>query len=131
MLLEAATFSTAHTSRTSRNLSLISESSLRFERGVDPNTVVDFSAQAAALMAQVCGGEVCKGIVDVYALPIAPVTLEFRVQHFCDFIGAEVPIVSITNILRRLGCEVSSDEVSGNRDVLTVVAPSFRPDLVR
>jgi phenylalanyl-tRNA synthetase beta chain len=131
VLLEAATFSTAHTSRTSRNLSLISESSLRFERGVDPNTVVDFSAQAAALMAQVCGGEVCKGIVDVYALPLTPMTLEFRVRHFCDFIGAEVSVASISTILKRLGCEVSGCEVSGDGDVLTVVAPTFRPDLVR
>ena len=58
ILLESATFEPGRTSRTSRNLGLISESSLRYERGVDDTTCADYSAFAAALMAQVSGGVV-------------------------------------------------------------------------
>lgn len=126
VLLESATFSTSHTSRTSRNLSLISESSLRYERGVDATSVEEFSAQAAALMAKVCGGEVCKGVIDIYSEKAQPIPLKFRHPRFCRFVGADVPKEDCVRILSRLGCEVSD---SG--EVLDVVAPTFRPDLER
>lgn len=58
ILLESATFSPRHTSRTSRNLKLFSESSSRYERGVDDTSCDDYSARAAALMAEVGGGVV-------------------------------------------------------------------------
>ena len=64
VLLETAAFSPAHTSRTSRNLGLISESSLRYERRVDDMNVDQRADYAAALIAEVSGGTVCAGIVD-------------------------------------------------------------------
>ena len=66
VLLEAAAFDRAHTSRTSRNLGLISESSMRYERGVDDNPVALNADMAAALIAEVSGGSVCPGMVDVW-----------------------------------------------------------------
>ena len=56
ILLEAATFEAGRTSRTSRNLGLISESSLRYERGVDDHGIEERSAAAAALIVEVAGG---------------------------------------------------------------------------
>ena len=58
ILLEAATFEAGRTSRTSRNLGLISESSMRYERGVDDHGVEARSAAAAALIVEVAGGTV-------------------------------------------------------------------------
>lgn len=127
ILLESASFSNAHTSRTSRNLGLISESSLRFERGVDDNSCDEFSAQAAALIADICGGTVDTGVVDVYLKHTEPVELSFRVPRFQDFIGAPCPKEDVVAILTRLGCEVEDD----GSDVLAVTAPTFRPDLIR
>ena len=72
ILLESATFSRAHTSRTSRNLGLISEASMRYERGVDDVPIADISAAAAALMAEVSGGTVRPGIVDLYPVRACP-----------------------------------------------------------
>ena len=72
ILLEAATFEHGRTSRTSRNLGLISESSMRYERGVDDNPIADYSAAAAALIAEVAGGKVCPGVVDVYPKATEP-----------------------------------------------------------
>ncbi|MGI6045985.1 MAG: phenylalanine--tRNA ligase subunit beta [Eggerthellaceae bacterium] len=128
VLLEAATFSRAHTSRTSRNLSLISESSMRYERGVDDNPVADNSAAAAALIAQVCGGKVCPGIVDVWEERTEPCELSLRIPRLQQMMGAEIPEDFIKDCLTRLGCKV---EETDDPQALDVLAPTFRPDLER
>ena len=128
ILLESATFSRAHTSRTSRNLGLISEASMRYERGVDDVPIADISAAAAALMAEVSGGTVRPGIVDLYPVRSEPVPLKFRKGRFNAMMGAEIPSDFIVDVLERLGCEVSPTD---DADVLDVVAPTFRPDLER
>ena len=128
VLLEAATFEHGRTSRTSRNLGLISESSMRYERGVDDNPIADYSAAAAALLAEVSGGSVCPGIVDVYPVHTEPRQLKFRIPRFTAMMGVDVPRADIVDILERLDCEVEdTDDV----DVLQVVAPTCRPDLER
>lgn len=127
VLLEAATFERGRTSRTSRNLGLISESSLRYERGVDDNPIDDYSAAAAALFAEVCGGRVCPGIVDVHPAPTSPRELMFRIPRFTSMMGVEVPREDIVDILERLDCDVADD----GSDALQVVAPTCRPDLER
>lgn len=128
VLLETATFSPGHTSRTSRNLGLISEASMRYERGVDAASIEEISAAAAALMAEVSGGTVRPGIVDVYPLPVEPVDLVFRISRFNAMMGADIPREFIKDELVRLGCKVAE---TSDEDVLAVVAPTFRPDLER
>lgn len=126
VLLETATFNSGHTSRTSRNLGLISESSMRYERGVDDNPIEDISAAAAQLLAEVSGGVVVPGIIDVWKEKTEPINLEFRIPRFQAVMGYEIPRGFIVDTLSRLGCEVS-----GDGEVLAVVAPTFRPDLER
>ncbi len=134
ILLEAATFEAGRTSRTSRNLGLISESSMRYERGVDDHGIDLRSAAAAALIVEVAGGTVScaqgndAGLVDVWPLKSQAPHLDFRVSRFCAMMGADIPRDFILDILRRLGCEVRDAD---DADVLSVVAPTFRPDLVR
>ena len=127
VLLEAATFEHGRTSRTSRNLGLISESSMRYERGVDDNPIVDYSAAAAALLAEVSGGRVCPGVIDVYPVHTERIQLTFRIPRFCQMMGVDVPRAEIVDILERLDCEVVDD----GTDVLDVTAPTCRPDLER
>lgn len=132
VLLETATFSRAHTSRTSRNLSLISEASIRYERGVDAAPIQDISAAAAALIAEVAGGVVRPGCVDVYPTQPEVPNLAFRIARFNAMMGTDIPESFITDILGRLGCSVSlSSEQYDSAPVLTVVPPTFRPDLER
>ncbi len=128
ILLESATFSNSHTSRTSRKLQLFSESSARYERGVDGASCDDFSARAAALMIEVAGGELCEGVVDVFPAPVQMPELVLRMQRMQDLIGAPIAVSDARAILTRLGCEVK-DAVGG--DDLIVVAPTYRPDLTR
>ena len=128
ILLEAATFEAGRTSRTSRNLGLISESSMRYERGVDCHDIDVRAAAAAALIVEVAGGTVDAGIVDVWPIKTEAANLEFRVPRFCAMMGAQIPRDFIVGTLERLGCTVSAGE---SEDVLAVVAPTFRPDLER
>ena len=133
ILLEAATFEAGRTSRTSRNLGLISESSMRYERGVDDHDIEVRSAAAAALIAEVSGGTVVlmnegDEIVDTWPVRSEPVKLRFRVPRFCAMMGSDIPIDFVVGTLERLGCKV---EGAIDAEVLEVVAPTFRPDLER
>ena len=128
ILLETATFDSGHTSRTSRNLRLMSESSLRYERIVDDNPIADISARAAALLAEVSGGVVCPGIVDVYTNPTMPCNLEFRVDRFRDMMGIAIHRKDIISILEALDCIV---DAPAHASVLNVTTPTNRPDLTR
>ena len=130
ILLEAATFEAGRTSRTSRNLGLISESSMRYERGVDDHGVEARSAAAAALIVEVAGGTVSaaaaddQGIIDVWPEPSTAAQLRFRIPRFRSMMGAQIPREFIVEILERLGCKV---EDTADEDVLDVVSPTFRP----
>ena len=139
ILLETATFEAGRTSRTSRNLGLISESSLRYERGVDDRNIELRSAAAAALIVEVAGGYVLGAraqasadadisAIDVWENPSAVPTNMFRLERFQRMMGAEIPLDFVRDVLTRLGCTVSTTE---NEQVLHVTSPSFRPDLER
>lgn len=128
VLLEAATFQPGRTSRTSRNLGLISESSMRYERGVDDHPIADYADAAAALLAEVSGGVVCPGIIDAYPAPSPVRQLQFRISRFCSLMGVNVPRTDIIDILERLDCEVVAP---AHADTLAVEPPTNRPDLER
>ncbi len=127
VLLESAAFNSGHISRTSRNLDLMSEASIRYERQVDPAGCASVSDIAAALFEECCGAEVCEGVVDEYPAPVAPVALSLRCQRVRSLVGADIPNEFMVERLRRLGCEVTE----AGEDLLTVVAPGNRPDLTR
>ncbi len=128
VLLETATFSRAHTSRTSRNLGLISEASLRYERGVDAAPIDEISKAAAALMAEVSGGHVRPGCVEVCLDVPEGRDLDLRIGRFNAMMGSDIPASFMEDVLTRLGCTVQLD---GDADVLHVRTPTFRPDLER
>lgn len=128
VLLETASFEPGRTSRTSRNLGLISESSLRYERRVDDAGIDARADYAASLIAEVSGGTVRQGAVDVWpARNDEPRMLEFRIERFQKMMGAAIPADFIVDCLTRLGCGVSE----ASEGVLSVEAPTFRPDLER
>lgn len=128
VLLESATFETGRTSRTSRNLSLVSEASLRYERGVDASTCDEYGEIAAALIAAVSGGTVCQGSVDNYPIKAVEPKLTLRPARLRAHIGAEISDQEQIDILTDLGCRIEG--APGDAE-LTVFAPTFRPDLIR
>ena len=127
VLLESATFSSGHVSRTSRNLDLMSEASIRYERKVDGANCANVAEIAAALFEQCCGAEVCPGTVDVYPVAVPAPVIDFRPDRARMLCGADVPDEFMVTRLARLGCKV---EPAGEGH-LTVTAPTNRPDLTR
>jgi phenylalanyl-tRNA synthetase beta chain len=126
ILLESASFNAGSISRTRRRLSLLSEASARYERGVDPAGCAAALDRAAALMAELAGGEVAPGIVDAYPAPAVPREFVLRVARLHAILGEQVPAEEAAGILTRLGCTVV---VAGEE--LQVTVPTFRPDLSR
>ena len=128
ILLESACFEPTSVSRTSRSLGLISEASTRFERGVDAQGCVRAADRAAALMAELAGGTVAPGVVDVYPVPALPRELELRTERLNAVLGTEIPESEAAAILGALGLGVGEGESPGT---LSLTVPTFRPDLER
>jgi phenylalanyl-tRNA synthetase beta chain len=126
ILLESACFDTSTTSRTSRRLGLISEASLRFERGVDPQLAARAADRAAQLLAEISGGVVAPGIVDAYPAPPVPRVLRLRGERIRGIIGAAITDAEAEGILTSLGMTVLAAD-----DGFDVTVPTFRPDLER
>jgi phenylalanyl-tRNA synthetase beta chain len=121
MLLEAAYFDPGFIRRTSRRLGLISESSFRFERGIDPEAVLLASARATDLLTEVAGGKADESVVIGGSIPQSRRVVEMRPERCTKLLGMEVP--DSAELLIRLGLK----NVGGNR----WEPPSYRPDLAR
>lgn len=134
VFLEAALFEPSSTSRTSRKMSLISESSLRFERGVDPEGVRKALDRATALIVEVAGGEVAQGVIDVHPVVFSPSTLKLRKARLDAIIGHSIPLARCAEILQKLGFVVHPSQAASlqeETEALVVTVPSFRPDVER
>jgi phenylalanyl-tRNA synthetase beta chain len=130
VLLEAAAFDPLSVRRTARRLGIHSEASTRFERGVDPEGAERASRRASQLLAQLGGGRVAAGGVDVYPRPPARDRIRLRASRASSLAGIPITREAASAVLRRLALEVEPDD-RGDTDELRVVAPSFRPDLTR
>ncbi len=128
VLLESACFDKSHISRTSRNLNLMSEASIRFERQVDAANCEEVSDIAAALFESCCGATVCRGRVDEYPVPVVAARISLRGERVRAMCGAPITDAEIAHLLERLGCAVVQQR--GTSD-FEVVAPTNRPDLTR
>ncbi|MBL7077441.1 MAG: phenylalanine--tRNA ligase subunit beta [Kiritimatiellae bacterium] len=125
VLLESATFDPARTHRTSVALGLSTESSHRFERTVNRETVEWASRRAAALMTEHCGATVAAGVIDVYggAAELAPITC--RLARLESLLGVSLGRDEVLGILEKLQIPVAN----ADDDIITVAPPGFRPDL--
>ena len=128
VLIECAYFDPRSVRRTSKRTGLHTDSSHRFERGVDPDDVRAVLASAAALIADVGGGTVVADALDVVAQPIEKRALHLRLSRAAALLGAPVAADHARSLLQGLGCEVAP---GANADELSVLAPTHRPDLGR
>lgn len=126
VLLEAASFHPASIRRTSKRLGVRTESSARFERGVDTAGIPAVSARAIQLMQEAAGGRILRGIADAYPAPLESTEVQLRWPRIARLLGMEVPLDGGVAILRSLGFAV---EPSGRS--LRVQVPSFRRDVER
>ena len=128
VVLESACFDSAAIRKASKKYGLRSDSSYRFERGVDMDGVINAQARAACLIKELAGGDICKGRIDVYPKTRENIQLSLRVSRVNQVLGAEFSAMQINKIISRLGLKVEGDS---NKEALQVEVPSFRPDLKR
>jgi phenylalanyl-tRNA synthetase beta chain len=125
VLLESAYFEPKVIRRGRIFLGLSTEASQRFERGVDPNGVVNAANRACQLLEELAEGKVLRGVVDDYPSTIMPVQVALRSQRVNQILATNLTSKEMAQILNRLDMEVSE-----NKD-LKVTVPTFRPDLAR
>ncbi len=126
VVLESARFNPLSIRATARALTLFSDSSFRFERGLDPAMAEYASRRAAALIQEVAGGTVAPGLVCAGFVHTKPMTVTLRPQRVFEILGIPIPQEEALDILRRLKLAA---ELKDGRIVCTV--PSFRSDITR
>jgi phenylalanyl-tRNA synthetase beta chain len=125
VLLESAAFDALSIRRTAKALGMSTDSSYRFERGVDPNGVVAASNRAAQLLAELAGGTVASGVVDVYPAPVEPWSLTLRPDRCNAVLGTQFAPAAMVEALDALQFHPEG------QDPIRVTIPTWRPDIRR
>ncbi len=125
VLLEGAYFDPNSIRKTSKKLGLQTEASYRFERGIDPAGAPPALTRAAQLIAELSGGRVVKGIIDIYPLPVFRRKINLRVERVEEILGVKFSQSKVRKYLRSLQMRAED----GRKGGLTVLPPSFRRDI--
>ncbi|MBI4566612.1 MAG: phenylalanine--tRNA ligase subunit beta [Planctomycetes bacterium] len=125
VLLESAQFDPVSVRRASRRLGLKSESSYRFERGVEWSTVEWASRRAAHLLAELAGAKPAPGASEARVSAPEPRWITMRFRHVVRLLGMEIPPSRMYEILEKLGCRIEKADA----DAITLIAPPARRDL--
>lgn len=124
VLLEAADFDGQAIRKTSRRLGLRSESSARFEKGINQATVASAGEQAALMMAQLAGGQVEEQFVEIEPQLNPPVEVTLDQADILNKIGIQLNQRGIQEIFDRLGFDLAF-----HGDQMTVKIPPRRWDI--
>jgi phenylalanyl-tRNA synthetase beta chain len=127
LLLESALFQAVSVRRTAKALGLNTESSYRFERGVDPEGIVQALDRVARLLVELAGGRVARGVIDLQVKRSRPAPLLMRVERVRQILGTSIPQAEIGRLLKRVQCGVRQ---RGTK-ILAVSTPTHRLDLTR
>lgn len=127
VLLESAYFNPSAIRKTSKRLGIHTESSHRFERGADVAGLTRALDRAAQLIAELSGGKVAKGIIDVYPAPVEPRVVTARLSRINAVSGLDLSAAEVQEIFERLEFQVTQAEPG----VFTVKVPLFRVDIER
>lgn len=128
VFLESAYFNPVSVRKTARRHGLNTDSSFRFERGIDPNITLYALKRAALLIQEVASGEIAMDIVDIYPDPIAPFRVDFSYSNCDKLIGKQIAHETIDQILRSLEIEIMRTQ---SDDHLTLLVPAYRVDVQR
>ncbi len=127
VLLESARFDPVSIRRSSRALALSSDSSYRFERGVDPDNVAPASLRGAALIVELAGGETAGPAADIRNDSSGSGEVVMRIGRLRKILGLDVRPDTAAAIFRGLGLSI----LQCGTDSITVSVPPRRPDLSR
>ncbi len=129
IFLESACFNPTSVRRTARRHGLNTDSSFRFERGVDPNGCMYALKLAALMVKELAGGEICGEPVDIYPSPVAPYPVELSYDEITRLLGIEIPAETVDSILASLEIEITGRSADGK--TLSLAVPTYRVDVRR
>ncbi len=124
VVIESAYFAGQSVRRTSKDLGLRSDSSARFEKGVDPNRVIPAAERAAQLLAELAGGEVLEGTVLVDELDKTPARVIVSPDFINTRLGMKISLEDMLSILERLQFNVEAAN-----GLLIIDVPTRRQDI--
>ena len=120
VVFESACFNGASVRVTAKKNGMRTESSARFEKGLDPENCMAGLQRACELVELLGAGDVVDGIIDVYPTPATQTVLPFTPDRYNEFLGMSIPVEHMLNTLTKLGCRVEDGKI---------YVPSFRADL--
>ncbi|PNB77257.1 phenylalanine--tRNA ligase subunit beta, partial [Pseudomonas sp. FW305-BF6] len=124
VLIESAVFKGQTVRQTSKDLGLRSESSARFEKGIDPSRTYSASERAAQLMAELAGGTIVEGTVVANHIVNNAPEVSVTVSKINNVLGTSIDADTVKDIFRRLRLEAKQDG-----EPFTVTVPSRRGDI--
>lgn len=127
IFLESAYFDSGYIRKTGKKHGLKTDASFRFERGTDPEMTITALKRAAALMLDICGGNVSMDIVDLYPEKLEAYKVPFSYNNCRDLIGKNIETSIIKNIITSLGIEIAKESSDG----LLLSVPRFKTDVTR
>jgi phenylalanyl-tRNA synthetase beta chain len=127
IFLESAYFNPVFVRKTARRHGINTDSSFRFERGIDPNGQVYAIKRAALLMKELAGAEISSEITDLYPNKIDNFKFDIEYSYINNLIGEEIPKDRIKNILENLEVQIHNE----TEDTLSIEVPAYRVDVQR
>lgn len=128
VLIEAADFSSMTVRATARRLNLHSDSSYRFERGVDRGNLDWASRRCAQLILDLAGGELCEGVIVAGTpAPAAHAPVVLRLSQIARVLGIDISQPEVERILKVLGLQQQPSPAG----TCAFVPPTWRRDLTR
>lgn len=127
IFIESAYFNPVWVRKTAKRHGLSTDSSFRFERGIDPDMTPYALMRAALLVKELAGGEISSPVTDLYPVRIEPFRFDVSLDRVCRLIGKEIPDETIRRIVVALDVRIESE-----RDgILSVAVPPYRVDVRR
>ena len=127
VFIESAYFNPVWVRKTAKRFGLNTDSSFRFERGIDPNLQVYAAKRAALLMKELAGGSISSEITDICPVPAADFVFDISFARINALIGKEIPQETVRTILAALEVKILSE----HEGRLTVAVPPYRVDVQR
>lgn len=128
IFIESAYFNPVRVRKTAKRHGLNTDSSFRFERGVDPDMTPYALRRAAVLVRELAGGVISSPVTDLYPVPVEPFRFELSFDRVRKLIGKDIPTETIRQIVAALDVTVESESEDG---VLQVAVPPYRVDVRR
>jgi len=127
VFLESANFHPTWIRKTARRFGLNTDSSFRYERGLDPNVTIYILKYAAMLVKELAGGQITGAIQDIYPKVFEPYKVSLTYEKINSLTGKVIPVETVKSIVQSLEMNITEETPEG----LHLEVPVYRIDVQR